>query len=193
MSSDLTAVVLPGRTGSATEVAPQGAAARSTMVDLAILMSAAAGLAHAISTPTHWRWWQASGLFFGLLAVAQIGLAVALILGRTGVRTLLFGIWTNVVVVSVYVASRLVALPGQPEQTAHHAPKAPGRSFLPAQPEGVGAFDMFALLVEVGLIVVLLTMLPARQRSRTATALMCCGVAFCAFAVFVTLNHSAFI
>ena len=180
MSSDLTAAVLPARLERAEGVRP-------VTVDVAILLAAAAGIAHAISTPTHWRWWQASGVFFGVITVAQLALAVALYCNRTGVRTLLAGVWSNVVVVSVYVVSRLSALPGQPGTTAHNSPKAPGRAFLPAQPEGVGAFDMFALLVEVALIVLLVGLLPAKWKARTSTALMCCGVAFCAFAVWAVM------
>ncbi len=164
---------------------------RTLTVDLAILLATAAGLAHLLSTPEHWRWWQASGVFFGVLTVLQLGLAAALYLGRRGVVALMIGVWSNVTVVAVYVASRLSALPGQPVLTAHHSPKAPGRAFLPAQPEGVGAFDMFALVVEVALIVVLVSLLPARWRSRTSTALMCCGLAFCAFAAWVTMANGA--
>jgi hypothetical protein len=180
MSSDGVAVAAPAHVVGT---------ARTTSVDVAILLATAAGLAHLLSTPAHWRWWQASGVFFGVLTVLQLGLAVALYFRRRDVATLMLGIWSNVVVVAVYVASRLSALPGQPVLTAHHSPKAPGRAFLPAQPEGVGAFDMFALVVEVALIVVLLGLLPERWRSRTSTALMCCGVAFCAFAAWVTMAH----
>lgn len=192
MSSDLTAVAFPGRAGNATEVvATTTVATRTNTVDIAILMAAAAGLAHAFSTPTHWRWWQASGVFFALIAVAQLGLAVTLFLNRTSTKVVLAGIWSNVIVVSVYVTSRLVALPGQPGVTAHGAPKAAGRSFLPAAPEGVGAFDMFSLVVELGLIVVLLTLLPGRTRSRVTSALMYCGIAFCAFAVWTVMSNGA--
>src|SRR3954466_8282134 len=148
MSSELTAALaVPPPTADASDAVR--ATLRPWTVDVAILMAAAAGIAHVVSTPTHWEWWRASGAFFAVIAVAQVGLAAALFLRRAGTRTLLVGIWSNVLVVAVYVASRLTALPGQPGQTAHHAPRAPGRSFLPARPEGVGAFDMFALLVEV--------------------------------------------
>ncbi len=191
MSSDLTAVVFPGRTGNTAGVTDVAStpATRSIAVDASILLAAAAGIAHGISTPTHWRWWQASGVFFGALTVAQLALALALYLNHTGVKTVLAGIWSNVLVVSVYVASRLAALPGQPAITAHHSPKAPGRAFLPAQPEGVGAFDMFALIVELVLIVLLVGMLPTKARSRTTTALMCCGLAFCAFAAWTVMSN----
>lgn len=177
MSSDVTAV------------APVRPATRSTLVDAAVLMSAAAGVAHVISTPAHWEWWRASGVFFAVVAAAQLGLACALYFNRTGVKTVLAGIATNVVVVSVYVASRLTALPGQPGQTAHHAPRAPGRSFLPAAPEGVGPFDMFALLLEVGLIVVLVSLLAPAVRARVTSALMYCGIGFCALAVWALMSN----
>ena len=130
-------------------------------------------------------------VFFAAIAVVQLGLAAALFFNRTSTKVVLAGIWSNVLVVSVYVASRLTALPGQPYVTAHHAPKAPGRSFLPPSPEGVGAFDMFSLVVELGLIVVLLAMLSGRTRSRVTSALMYCGIVFCAFAVWTVMSNGA--
>lgn len=182
MSSEASLAVLPQRSARIT---------RSNTVDIAILMAAAAGLAHLFSTPTHWRWWQASGVFFAAIAAAQLGLAVALYFNRTSTKVVLAGIWSNVVVVSVYVASRLVALPGQPGVTAHGAPTAAGRSFLPAAPEGVGTFDMFSLVVELGLIVLLLTLLPVRTRSRVTSVLMYCGIGFCAFAAWSLMSNGA--
>jgi hypothetical protein len=191
MSSDL-AAALPTRTGGVAAAVAETAPTRSVAVDAAILMAAAAGLAHAISIRTHWDWWRASGVFFVVITAAQFGLAAALFVHRVGTRTLLAGIWSNVLVVSVYVASRLHALPGQPVTTAHHSPRAPGRSWLPAAPEGVGAFDMFALLVELGLVVLLLTLLPAKWRSRTATHLMFTGLAFCVFAAWALNTNGSF-
>lgn len=189
MSSDVT--VAPHRgdamaTGRATR-----SAARPMAVDAAILLAAAAGLAHALSTPTHFRWWQASGVFFALITAAQIGLAAVLFFRWRAVPLLLAGIWSNVGVVCVYVASRLVALPGQPVLTAHHAPRAPGRAFLPAVPEGVGSFDMFALVVEVALVVTLLGLLPKVWRTRTSSALMWVGLGMCAFAVWAVMASGA--
>jgi hypothetical protein len=186
MSSDTVGVVVSARTAA---LARPASSTRTLTVDVAILLATAAGLAHLLSTPEHWRWWQASGVFFAVLAALQLGLAIALFFRRADVGTVTLGIWTNVMAVAVYVASRLSALPGQPVVTAHHSPKAPGRAFLPAQPEGVGAFDMFALVVEVALIVLLVGLLPPTWRSRTSTALMCCGLAFCAFAAWVTMAH----
>ena len=196
MSSELTSVVLPGRAGRTTVLAGlrgQAARTRTLTVDAAILLAVGAGVAHLISIRTHWDWWQASGVFFALITVAQFALAAALAVHRTGVRTLLAGVWSNVLVVGVYVASRLVALPGQPVTTAHHAPKAPGRAFLPARPEGVGSFDLFALVLELALIVLLTGLLPARWRTRTTSALMWCGVAMCALAAWaITTGHLQF-
>jgi hypothetical protein len=164
-----------------------------TSLDLAILLAAAAGLAHAISVRVHLQWWFASGVFFIAMAVAQLGLAVALYLQRTSTRVLLGGIVSNVVVVCVYVASRLTALPGQPVFTgSHHGSLTPGRPFLPPTPEGVGAFDLFALFVEVVLIGMLAGMLPARLRSRVTTGLMLVGVGMCLLGGWVMLvRHAA--
>jgi hypothetical protein len=149
-----------------------------TSLDFLILLAATAGLAHAISVPVHLRWWFASGVFFVAMAVAQIGLAGALFLQRTSPRLVLAGLASNVVVVCVYVASRLVALPGQPVFTgSHHGAITPGRPFLPPTPEGVGPFDLFALVVELALIAGLATMLPNRVKARVTTALMFVGYA----------------
>jgi len=192
MSSELTAVAFPGRAGNATVVAGDSSASRSLTVDVAILMAAAAGIAHLISIRTHWNWWQASGAFFAVITAAQFALGVALFVKRTSLNVLLFGVWSNVLVVAVYVASRLHALPGQPVTTAHHSPRAPGRSWLPAAPEGVGAFDMFSLLLELGLVVLLLTLLPAKWRSRTSTHLMFTGIAFVVFAMWALSTNGTF-
>jgi hypothetical protein len=178
MSSDLSTMALAAPAAGAAD-----ARTRPLVHDVAILCAAAAGVAHGISTPEHFRWWQASGVFFGLLSVFQLGLAVALFLRRTSLRVLLAGIWGNVLVVAVYVASRLTALPGQPGQTAHGAPRAPGRAFLPARAEGIGPFDMFSLVVELALIGALVVMLPALWRRRTSTMLMWGGFAMWGLAV----------
>ena len=178
MSSDLTTMTLPAPAGSVSV-----SAVKPLILEAAVLLAAAAGLAHAISTPTHFRWWQASGIFFAVLAVFQIGLAIALWMRRTSLMVLLAGLWGNVFVVGVYVASRLTPLPGQPGQTAHGAPRAPGRSFLPPQAEGVGPFDMFSLLVELALIGVLVVLMPVLWRRRTSSMLMWGGLAMWSLAV----------
>jgi hypothetical protein len=140
----------------------------------------------------HLQWWFASGLFFIAMTIAQLGLAVALYLQRTSVRVLLAGIVSNLVVVCVYVASRLTALPGQPVTTgSHHGPLTPGRPFLPPTPEGVGACDLFALFVEVVLIGMLAGMLPARVRSRVTTGLMLVGVGMSLLGGWVMLVRHA--
>lgn len=178
MSSDLSTMALAAPAADARTVRP-----RTLVQDVAILCAAAAGVAHAISTPEHFRWWQASGIFFALLAVFQLGLAAVLFLQRSSLRVLLAGIWGNVLVAAVYVASRLTALPGQPGTGAHGAPRAPGRSYLPATAEGVGPFDMFSLVVELALIGALVVMLPAMWRRRTSSMLMWGGFAMWGLAV----------
>jgi hypothetical protein len=169
-----------------------GVVAGLDSLDLAILLAAAAGLAHAISVPVHLRWWLASGVFFVAMALAQLGLAAALFMQRTSTRVVLAGMVSNVVVVCVYVATRLVALPGQPVFTgSHHGGPTPGRPFLPPAPEGVGPFDLFALAVELALIVILAGMLPTRMRSRATTVLMFVGVAMCLVDGWVMLVRHA--
>jgi hypothetical protein len=163
-----------------------------TSLDLAVLLAAAAGLAHAISVPVHLRWWYASGICFIVMAAAQFGVAGALYLQRTSPRLVLAGIGGNLAVVCVYVASRLVALPGQPVFAgSHHGALTPGRPFLPPAPEGVGPFDLFALVVELALIALLVGMLPGRLRSRTTTMLMFVGVGMCLAGGWVLLVRHA--
>ena len=140
----------------------------------------------------HLQWWFASGVFFVAMAAAQLALAAALYLQRTSRRVVLAGIVSNVVVVCVYVASRLTALPGQPVFTgSHHGPLTAGRPFLPPAPEGVGAFDLFALVVEVVLIGMLAGLLPERLRSRVTTGLMLVGVGMCLLGGWVMLVRHA--
>lgn len=178
MSSDLSTKALAAPAADA-----EAARTRPLVQDVAILCAAAAGVAHGVSTPEHFRWWQASGVFFAALTLFQVGLAVALFLGRTSLKVLLTGLWGNVLVVAVYVASRLMALPGQPGTGAHGAPRAPGRSYLPPQAEGIGPFDMFSLVVELALIGALVVMLPAIWRRRTSSMLMWGGLAMWGLAV----------
>jgi hypothetical protein len=179
MSSELTTVVSRER-------------ARVPAVDVGVLLASAAGLAHAISVPTHLRWWFASGLFFVAMAAAQLGLAALLVLNRTSARVLLSGIAGNVVVVCVYVVSRLTALPGQPVTSGgHHAVRSAGRAFLPAAPEGVGPFDLFALVVELALVALLASMLGTRLRTRVTNALMWLGIGMCVFAVWALMVRHA--
>ena len=178
MSSDLSTMALAAPAAEAPT-----ARTRPLVQDAAILCAAAAGVAHGISTPEHFRWWQASGVFFAVLTVFQLGLAAALLLHRSSLRVLLTGIWGNVLVVAVYVASRLTPLPGQPGTGAHGAPRAPGRSFLPATAEGIGPFDMFSLVVELALIGALVVMLPVVWRRRTSSMLMWGGFTMWGLAV----------
>lgn len=178
MSSDLSTMALAAPAAGAA-----AARTRPLVQDVAILCSAAAGVAHGVSTPEHFRWWQASGVFFAVLTVLQLALAAALWLRRTSLPVLLAGIWGNVMVVAVYVASRLTALPGQPGTGAHGAPRAPGRSYLPPTAEGIGPFDMFSLVVELALIGALVVMLPVLWRRRTSSMLMWGGFAMWGLAV----------
>jgi hypothetical protein len=74
---------------------------------------------------------------------------------------------------------------------SHHGALTPGRPFLPPAPEGVGPFDIFALVVELALIALLVGMLPGRLRSRTTTMLMFVGVGMCLAGGWVLLVRHA--
>ena len=153
------------------------ARSRSLATDVAICLSAAAALGHAVTTPDHIEWWRASGIFFAFLAVAQGWYAWHLFRNRATPWTLMAGIWGNVGVIVLYVVSRTRGLPGSPPIGAHGAPWAPGRAIIPGAVEGIGTLDVVVLVAELLLVVVLVGLLPARHRRHTTTALMWTGLA----------------
>jgi hypothetical protein len=155
---------------------------RSLAVDVAICLSCAAALAHALSTPEHWRWWTASGVFFALLAIAQTSLAIGLLRKPVRDRMLLAGVWGTVGAISVYVISRTTGIPFAPPLPAHGARWVPGRSIVPDAGNYVGAFDVFTLTVEVLLVILLTGLMTRALRQRTAAHLMWVGLALWALA-----------
>lgn len=150
---------------------------RRPVVDVALVCSLAAGLAHLVGAPEHLRTWPASGVFFAVLGVAQCAYAWRLFRQRAGVGTLVAGVAGTAAVVVLYVVSRTAGLPFAPAVAAHGGPLRPGRSILPGALPAVGAFDLFTLAVELGLVVCLVALLPARPRRRVVSGLMWCGAA----------------
>lgn len=150
---------------------------RTIAVDVAIVMSVAAALAHLVATPGHYTWWPAAGVFFAVLGIAQLGYGVWLARGAHDHRFVLAGIWGTVLVVLLYVASRTVGLPNTPPVPLHGVRWVVGRSMLPNGAKHVGPLDVFTLVVEVLLIVTLVGMLPGRSKARTLNRLMWIGLA----------------
>ena len=128
----------------------------------------AAGVIHLLVAATHD---QGRGMAAGFLAVGllQVLLAVALVRGPA-VETVVAGIWGTAAVMGVYVASRTVGIPGlsHAEEPTHAV--ADGRTVV-AAPEPVGLLDLTVLVLELGLLVGLVSMLPAARRAWTVDAL----------------------
>lgn len=155
---------------------------RRPLVDVALCCSLAGGLAHLVGAPEHLRTWPVSGVFFAVLGVAQAAYAAALYRGRRDVPFLSAGIAGTVAVVVLYVVSRTAGLPFTPPVAAHGGPLLPGRSILPGALPPVGAFDLFTLAVELGVVVCLLALLPVRPRRRAVSGLMWTGATLWALA-----------
>jgi hypothetical protein len=178
--------------GPATGAGPgevlQRARLRTLTTDVAICLSVAAALAHAVTTPDHLRRWLASGVFFALLALAQGGFAAHLYRHRASPRVIMLGVWGNMSVIVLYVVSRTAGLPFAPPITAHGAPNDPGRAVIPGAVEQVGSLDLFSLIVELLLILTLVSLLPARQRRRTTNGLMWGGLGLWGLAALGALS-----
>jgi hypothetical protein len=155
---------------------------------------------HLWVAPEHVREWWVYGAFFIGVAAAQALLAW-LLLHRATVLVLLAGIWGNIVLVGVYVASRTVGLPLTPPHAGHvthqHLPVAGGiGNGIPIYPgattsgsvEAVGTLDLFALSAELVLVVVLVGMLPAGLRRVMTNVMLALGVAVWAVRALVALT-----
>ena len=163
-------------------LAPSGAGPRlvprrrTFAVDAAIVFSAAAALAHVVAAPSHYEWWPAAGVFFGILGGAQLLCSALLLRGVRDPRFVLATIWGTVAVILLYVASRTVGLPMTPPVPIHGGRWVAGRSIIPDGAKHVGPLDVFTLVVEILVIVTLLTLLRSRARRRTVNQLMWVGL-----------------
>ena len=149
---------------------------RTLAIDVAIVCSASAALAHFVAAPSHYTWWPAAGVFFFVLGVAQSACAVVLLRGRDTPLFVLAGIWGTVAVILIYVASRTVGIPTAPPVAAHGGRWVIGRSIVPDGAKYVGPLDVFTLAAELVLVVTLLGTLPARLKVRTVNQLMWIGL-----------------
>jgi len=149
---------------------------RTVAVDLAIVCSSAAALAHLVAAPSHYTWWPVAGVFFVALGIGQLGCAMALLRGVRHERFLLAGIWGTVAVVLLYVVSRTVGLPMSPPVPFHGGRWVPGRSVVPNGDKYVGPLDIFTLVAELLLVVLLAGMLSSNTRARTLNRVMLVGL-----------------
>ena len=152
-------------------------ARRTIATDLAIVCSSAAALAHLVAAPSHYSWWPVAGVFFVALGVAQLFYGLVLLRGARHERFVLAGIWGTVAVVLLYVASRTVGLPMTPPVPFHGGRWVPGRSVVPNGEKYVGPLDIFTLVAELVLVVLLVGMLSSRSKTRTVNRLMWVGLA----------------
>lgn len=139
-----------------------------TVILVAALAAATAGVLHLLAIPGHWGVSTAMTAFFAVVGGAQLALAAAL-------RWLLPA-WLLVVVIvghlgviGIYVASRTIDLPFVPAHTSEQLPVPRGvGSGMPIHDgdrvEPVGALDLTCLGAELLLVVCLTALLPARMR-----------------------------
>ena len=121
---------------------------------------------HAVVVPEHLEEAPAAGVFFVVLALAQLALAVALLwpLRPWVLAAALVG---HVGVVVLYVASRTMDLGFLPAHSVSHLPVVNGvGNGVPVLPgshaEPVGVLDVACLALELVLITMLAALLPAR-------------------------------
>jgi len=161
---------------------------RPVAVDLAIVASSAAALAHVVAAPGHYIWWPIAGVFFAVLGAAQLSFAVLLVRGFDHRSLLMAGIWGTVGVILLYLASRTVGIPMSPPVPFHGGRWVVGRSAIPNGAKHVGPLDVFTLVAELVLVVALVSTLPNRSRTRTVNQLMWIGVALWGTALATVLR-----
>jgi hypothetical protein len=158
--------------------------ARDPATDIAVCLAATASLAHAVTTPEHWRAWPMAGWFFATLTLAQAVLAVWLFLGGRRLVWLIAAIAGHVAVIGLYVWSRTAGLPfGPGVSSVHGAALDPTHGRIVGLAERVGPLDYISLLAEVGLVVLLMSLLPGRWRSRVSSLMLVGGGALWALAL----------
>ena len=120
--------------------------------------------------PEHFAAWWPAGAFFVVVGAFQVALGVVLLRREQAVGMSTAGMAMNVVVVGVYVASRTAGL-----GPVHGGD---GHGYLTAakRAETVGALDLTTTVVEVVIVALLLTQLPARIRSLAVDALLLIGI-----------------
>jgi hypothetical protein len=106
---------------------------------LAGALSAVAGLIHVKATVDHAGHYWLFGVLFGLVACAQIALAVALWRTQVPDDVLVIGVAVTIGVVIVWLVSRTVGLPIGPGA---------------GKPEQIGVSDAFAAMIELVFVAV---------------------------------------
>jgi hypothetical protein len=141
------------------------------------LLSVEAAAIHAVVAPAHFAEWWGYGLFFALVAVAQVAF-VPLLARAPRPWVLQAGIWLNVVCVVMYLVTRTRGIPLGPEA---------------GTVEEVEALGVGATAAEAVLVVVLCGLLGGDARRRTFNCVATLGVAIwiAAFAGLLTPAQGA--
>jgi hypothetical protein len=107
---------------------------------------------HLAVVPEHLEEWPLAGVFFVVLSVVELGLAVAVVAGKSR-RTFLVGGAISVASAGLWMASRTFGLPIGPEAFS---------------PEAIAAPDLFATVLEA-LAAVVFIRLAAQPQHATAS------------------------
>lgn len=103
---------------------------------LAAFASFGAASIHFAAAPTHWQEWMPAGQFFVILALLQLIWSAAVFV-RPAASLLVAGVMLNIGVIALWAVSRTAGAPFGP-----HA----------GQPEAVQGADLFALLLEIYIV-----------------------------------------
>ncbi len=114
----------------------------------AAALSLLAGLLHVSAMPRHYAEWWGYGMFFLVVAIAQMLLGDGL-LYRPRQRLFLAGLIGNLAVISLYVVTRTAGIP-------FFGPHA-------GEVEAVGAIDLASVVAEAALVAALLLLLRVRS------------------------------
>ncbi len=150
-----------------------------------------AGLVHVVVTPEHVDEWAPAGVFFAVVATAQLWLAQALWRG-TARRALPAAMLSTAGLVALYVVSRTVGLPlhtgdepspggghhGQlfvPGGRGNGMPVIPG-SEVGSAVEAVGPLDLVCVSAEFAALALLVGLLPAAKRRSVSNLLLATGI-----------------
>jgi hypothetical protein len=126
---------LRGRTRHrASQTSPRAhRAARSTPVFVAAGSLVTAAAVHAVVAPEHFHEYLWFGVFFTVLTVCQVGVAIKIVVQPDRATLLTVGV-TSLAVVALWVAARTSGVPIGPE---------------PWRPEAIGALDVLASAAEL--------------------------------------------
>jgi hypothetical protein len=124
--------------------------------------SLGAGLVHAAVITEHWSYWLPYGVFFGVVAAAQLGWAVAaLARDRIALPRLMVG--ANLALIALWGVTRTVGLPFGPDA---------------GRPEAIGVADLGAVGLQLILVAVVLgSRLGVVRRLGRSTAGLLTGLA----------------